>query len=96
MLRLSLTVLKVELDGRSIGNLAEPDIKILSLPCLKKQDIVAVVKLGKLVQFVELSLGVELCVLSAVGEHRRNIIEKMAVSILQSQCQWDALQIRNL
>jgi hypothetical protein len=68
-LHLSLTVLKVELDGRSVGNLAKPDIEILAFPCLKKQNVVAVVKLSQLVQFVKLGLGVELCILSAVREH---------------------------
>jgi hypothetical protein len=70
----------MELDGRAIGDLAQPNVEILSLSRFEEKNVVAVVKLGQLVQFVQLSLGVELGILSAVREHRRNIVEKMAMS----------------
>jgi hypothetical protein len=71
----------MELDGRAIGDLAQPNVEILSLSRFEEKNVVAVVKLGQLVQFVQLSLGVELGILSAVREHRRNIVEKMAMSV---------------
>jgi hypothetical protein len=76
----------MELDGRAIGDLAQPNVEILSLSRFEEKNVVAVVKLGQLVQFVQLSLGVELGILSAVREHRRNIVEKMAMSTRESHC----------
>lgn len=46
----ALTVLKVKLDSRAIGHLAQPDIQVLALPRLEKQNVVAVVELGQLVE----------------------------------------------
>jgi hypothetical protein len=59
VLKRTLTVLDVELDGRTIGRLAHPRIQILSFPCFKEQNIVAVVELGELVELVELCFCVE-------------------------------------
>jgi hypothetical protein len=70
----SLTVLEVELDGRSVRDFAEPNIEILSLSGLEEEHVVAVVKLGQLVQFVQLCLGVKFGIFSAVGEHCRNVV----------------------
>lgn len=77
----ALTVLEVELDGRSVGDLAQPHVKILSFPSLEEKNIVAVVDFGQLVELVQLSLGIELGVFSAVREHGSNIVEKMTVSM---------------
>lgn len=64
----------MELDCRSIGDFAEPDVEILALASLEKEDVVAVVQFGELVQLVEARLGVELGVLSAVREHGGDIV----------------------
>ena len=71
----------VELDCRPVGHLAEPHVQILSFPRLEEHHVVAVIELGELVELVELGLGVELDVFPAVGEHCRQVIEKMSVSV---------------
>ena len=80
-----LTVLGMELDSRAVGNLAEPHVQILALARLEEHDVVAVVKLGELVQLVKLGLGIELDVFAAVGEHRCEIVEEMSVSVIGAQ-----------
>lgn len=64
----------MELDGRPVRDFAKPNIQILALPCLEEEHVVAVVELGQLVQFVQLCLGVEFCIFSAVGEHCCNVV----------------------
>lgn len=71
----------MEFDGRSVRNLAEPDVEILALSCLEEQNVVAVVQLGEFVEFVKLRLGVELGILPAVGEHRGDIVKKVTMTI---------------
>jgi hypothetical protein len=46
----ALTVLKVKLDSRAVGDLAQPHVQVLALPRLKEQNVVAVVELGQLVE----------------------------------------------
>ena len=60
------TVLEVHLDRRSIRRLAHPYVEILPFPRLEKHYIVAIVKFSELVQLVEFSLCIKLCVLAAV------------------------------
>ena len=79
-MRQLLTVLHVHFDSRSVGRLGHPDIQILGLARLEKENIVAVVEFGQLVELIELSLGVELCVLAAVRHHRSEVVEKVSVS----------------
>lgn len=43
-------VLTVHLDGRTIRRLGQPDVEILSFAGLEEHDIVAVVKVGELVE----------------------------------------------
>lgn len=69
----------MELDGRSIRNLTQPHVKILSLPCLEEKYIVAVVEFCQLIELVQLRLGIEFGVFSAMGEHRCNIVQEMTV-----------------
>lgn len=57
----------MHLHGWSVWRLANPYKKILALPGLEKEDIVAVIELSELVELVELRLGVELGIFSAVG-----------------------------
>lgn len=71
----------MELDSRAVRDLAEPHVKILSLSRLKEEDVVAVVEFGQLVELVELRLGIELGILSAVRKHRGDIVQEMAVSM---------------
>lgn len=80
-----LTVLGMELNGRTVGDLAEPHVQILALARLEEHNVVAVVKLGELVQLVKLGLGIELDVFAAVGEHRCEIVEEMSVSVIGAQ-----------
>ncbi len=69
-----LTILQVKLDSRSIRNLAQPDVQILSLAGLEEQDIVAVVQLGEFIELVQAGFGVEFGILPAVRKHRGNIV----------------------
>ena len=69
-----LTILQVKLHSRSIGNLAQPDVQILSLAGLKEKDIVAVIQLGELVELVQAGFGVEFGILPAMRKHRGNIV----------------------
>lgn len=71
----------MHLDGRTVGDLAAPEVQILSLARLEEQGVVAVVQLGELVQLVELALGVELGILAAVGHHVGQVAEEVAVSL---------------
>lgn len=71
----------MELDSRSVWRLAHPDVEILAFAGLEEENIVAVVQVGKFVQLVEFCLGVELCVLAAVGKKRVEVVEKMTVSV---------------
>lgn len=76
---IQLTVLDMELDGGAIGDLCHPHVEILGLPRLEKEDVVAVVKFGKLVELVQLRLGIKLGVFPAVRKHGGKIIEEMSV-----------------
>ena len=60
-------ILQVHLDGGTIWCLAHPGIEILAFSCFEEQDVVAVVQFGKLVELVQLGLGIQLCFLPAVG-----------------------------
>jgi hypothetical protein len=60
------TVLQMHLDSGTIWRFTHPRVEILSFPGFKEEHIVAVVQFSKLVQLVELGLGVELCLFSAV------------------------------
>jgi hypothetical protein len=76
-----LTVLEMHLDSWAIRNLAQPNVQILSFPGLEKEDIVAIVELGKLVKFVELGFGVKLHILPAMRQHGRDVVEQMSVPV---------------
>ena len=55
---LERTVLKVHLDGRSIWCLAHPRIQVLAFTRFEKENIIAIVQIGKLIELVELALGI--------------------------------------
>jgi hypothetical protein len=58
----------VHFQGWAVRRFAEPDVKILALARFEEHDVVAVVKIGELVQLMQLGLGVEFCVFSTVRE----------------------------
>jgi hypothetical protein len=64
----------MHLDRRAVRRFAHPCIQILAFSGLEEEDVVAVVEFSELVQLVELRLGVELRLFSAVRpvlcEHR--------------------------
>lgn len=72
-----LTILQVHLHRRSIGRFAHPNIKILAFSGLEKEHVVAVVQIGKLVELIELRLGIQLRIFAAVGKKRVEIVEEM-------------------
>lgn len=76
-----LTILDVHLDGRTIGHLARPQVQVLTLPRLEKEDIVAVVQLRQLVELVKLGFRVELGVFPRVGHHGCEVIEQVSMSV---------------
>ena len=71
----------MQLDGRSVGCLAHPNVQILGLASLEEEDVVAVVEIGQFVELVELRLGVEFCIFATVREKRVEVVEEMAVSV---------------
>ena len=63
--------------GWAIGCFAHPYVKVFAFACFEEQHIVAVVELGYFVELIELGLGVELCIFSAVWKKRVKVVEKM-------------------
>ena len=60
------TILEVEFHSWAVGRFAHPYVKVFSLSGLEKQDIVAVVEFGELVELVEFCLGIKLCIFTTV------------------------------
>ena len=56
----------MHLDGRAIGRFAHPDVEVFSLAGFEEEDVVAIVKFGKLIKLVELGFCVEFVLATAV------------------------------
>lgn len=66
----SRTVLEMHLDGGAIRGLTHPDVEIFSFTSFEKEDVIAIVEFGQLVQLVEFGLCVQLCILATMREER--------------------------
>lgn len=75
-----LTILNVHLDCRAVGHLARPEVQVLALSRLKKEDVVAVVQLRQLVELVQLRFRVELGIFPRVGHHGCEVVEQVSMS----------------
>lgn len=69
------TILQVEFYSRAIRHLAKPHVEILSFARLEKENVVAVVQLGQLVELGQTRFRIELGILSAVRKHRGDIVQ---------------------
>lgn len=84
----------METDCRAVRRFAEPQVEVLTLPCLEKHDIVRVIELGQFVQLEKLGLRIEFGIFTAMGEERRKIVQEMAMpaacqqSIFKKQDSW--------
>ena len=65
----------MELDSGSVGRFTHPYVEVLSLTCFEKQDVIAIVELGELVQLVEFGLSVEFGIFTAMGKKGVEVIE---------------------
>lgn len=70
----------MHLDGRTIWRFAHPHIEIFALSRLEEEHVIAVIQFGKLVELVQLRLGVEFCIFAAVREERVDIVEQVSLS----------------
>lgn len=77
----SVQVHHVEFDRWSVWWLRDPEVEVLVLTALEEHDVVTVVELGNLVQFVKRLLRVELRLLSRVGEKRLQIRDQVSVTV---------------
>ncbi len=76
----------MHLDRGSVGRLAHPYVEVLPLSGFEEHDIVAVVKLGKLVELVQLRFRVEFDVLAAMRQQSIKVVEKVPMPFkIQSQ-----------
>jgi hypothetical protein len=76
----SLTILDMELYGWTIWRFTQPGIEVFSFPGLEKQDVVAVVQLGELIELIQLALCVKFRLLSSVRKESCEVIEEVSVS----------------
>lgn len=73
-------------NRRAIGSLAHPYVQVLAFAGFKKKHIVAIVQFCKLIELIQLRLGIKFCVFAAVGKESVDIIEEMTMAFTQT-CQ---------
>lgn len=76
-----LTVLAVELESWSIWSLAHPYVEIFAFAGLEEENVVAVVHISQFVQLVQLGLGVEFDIFSAMWEENMEVVEEVPLPV---------------
>ena len=69
-----LTILYMHFYCRSIRSLAHPQIQVLAFPCLKEENILAIIKFSELVQLVQLRFRIEFDILPTMRQQGVDII----------------------
>ena len=75
------TVLEVKFHSWSIGRFAHPYVEVFPLPRFEEQDVVAIVEFSKLVELIELCLGIELCIFTTVRQEGVKVVQEVSVSV---------------
>lgn len=74
-------VLGVEFDCGAVWGFGEPEIEVFGFARFEEEDVVAVVKVGELVELGEVSFGVEFGVFAAVGEEGIEVAEEVSMAV---------------